>query len=394
MASLIFCCRLLAAQKRIPSLEKMIETTRSDPGCGLRNTTPATRQYSRHPKGTPELREKLFYNASTVWVDSFGWIPIIALQLNYFIKIVTILKSGKKYAMEVLHFQIQLHLATAFGLIFLVMGGTAIPTTNEEQTCCGGEKYLTNTYFIKHDSLIDSQFEEFIANEIPLGLCKVLQVEPQSVPTLLSVHRNLIGEGSHRQLSSSIRIKMQGESKFKLPAQSCQVIIVERLPSGVFADPFELQHLVQRGVFTDAAVLGDTNLELPSFRSNRSVVELHVQMGSNMLLESKDALEVNLGLPLHARYAPLGHGFSKVEFGQPDLFMRCSFKGKAFSGSCLFMTTNHIVDYKAIPVVWEVPCGIKEHVGVVSAVTFLSAMMSSLLIVSTSMYHSHITLLQ
>ncbi|KAL2538942.1 phosphatidylinositol-glycan biosynthesis class X protein [Forsythia ovata] len=335
---------------RICSENYIIRTTRSDPGCGIRNTTPATRQYSWHPKGTPELREKL-------------------------------------YAMEVQHFQIQLHLATAFGLIFLVMGGTAIPTNNEEQTCCR-EKYLTNTYFIKHDSLIDSQFEEFIANEIPLGLCKVRQVEPQSVPTLLSVHRNLIGEGSHRQLSSSIRIKMQGESKFKLPAQSCQVIIVERLPSGVFADPFELQHLVQCGVFTDAAVLGDTNLELPSFRSNRSVVELHVQMGSNMLLESKDALEVNLGLPLHARYAPLGHGFSKFELGPPDLFMRCSFKGKAFSGSCLFMTTNHIVDYKAIPVVWEVPCGIKEHVGVVSAVTFLSAMMSSLLIVSTSMYHS------
>ncbi|KAL2514519.1 hypothetical protein Fot_28490 [Forsythia ovata] len=92
---------------------------------------------------------------------------------------------------------------------------------------------------------------------------------------------------------------MQGESASKLSAQSCQVIMVERLPYGVFADPFQLQHLVQRGVFSNAAFLGDTNLELPSFRSNRSVVELHMDMGSNVSSGCKDELEVNLGLPLH-----------------------------------------------------------------------------------------------
>ncbi|KAL2518329.1 hypothetical protein Adt_14576 [Abeliophyllum distichum] len=291
------------------------------------------------------------------------------------------------HAMEVQHFQIQLYLAIRFGLIFLVMSSNAMPTTNEEHTC-RGEKYITNTYFKKHDSLIDSQFEEFIKHIISLGLCQVLQDKPQFVPILLAVHRNLIGEGSHRQLSSSIRIKMQGESASKLPAQSCQVIMVERLPSGVFADPFQLQHLVQRGVFSDAAVLGDTNLELPSFRSNRSVVELHMDMGSNTSSGCKDELEVNLGLPLHARYAPLGHGFSKVEFGQPDLFMRCSFEGKAINGSCLFMPINDGVNYTASRVVWEVPCGIEEHAGIVSAVTFLSAIVSALLIVSTSIYHS------
>ncbi|KAL2545420.1 phosphatidylinositol-glycan biosynthesis class X protein [Forsythia ovata] len=204
--------------------------------------------------------------------------------------------------MEVQHFQIQLYLAIRFGLIFLVMSSNAMPTTNEEHTC-RGEKYITNTFFKKHDILIDSQFEEFIENEISLGLCQVLHDKPQFVPTLLAVHRNLIGEGSHRQLSSSIIIKMQGESASKLSAQSCQVIMVERLPSGVFADPFQLQHLVQRGVFSNAAVLGDTNLELPSFRSNRSVVELHMDMGSNVSSGCKDELEVNLGLPLHARYA-------------------------------------------------------------------------------------------
>ncbi|XP_022881681.1 uncharacterized protein LOC111398806 isoform X3 [Olea europaea var. sylvestris] len=208
----------------------------------------------------------------------------------------------QRYAMEVQHFQVQLYLAIGFGLIFLVMSSNAMPTTHEEQKCFG-EKYVTKTYFKIHDSLIDSQFEEFIANKIPLGLCDVHQDERYFVPRLLAMHRNLIGVGSHRQLSSSIRIKMQGESKSKLPAQSCQVIIIEKLPSGGFADPFELQHLVHRGVFTDVAVLGDTNLELPSFRSNRSVVEIHLDMGYNMSSGVKDELKINLRLPLHARYA-------------------------------------------------------------------------------------------
>jgi phosphatidylinositol glycan class X len=33
----------------------------------------------------------------------------------------------------------------------------------------------------------------------------------------------------------------------ELLSYSCELIVIERLPSGVFADPFELQHLAQRG---------------------------------------------------------------------------------------------------------------------------------------------------
>ncbi|CAN6343974.1 unnamed protein product [Urochloa humidicola] len=50
------------------------------------------------------------------------------------------------------------------------------------------------------------------------------------------------------------------------------------LPNGVFAGPFELQHFVERKVFLDMAVFGDTNLELPSALSNRSAVEIHFDL--------------------------------------------------------------------------------------------------------------------
>lgn len=63
---------------------------------------------------------------------------------------------------------------------------------------------------------------------------------------LSDLKRTLIGEGSHRSVSTLIKFQTQ-QLKCELLSYSCEFIIIERLPSGVFADPFELQHLVQRG---------------------------------------------------------------------------------------------------------------------------------------------------
>ncbi|KAF4383996.1 hypothetical protein F8388_018748, partial [Cannabis sativa] len=96
----------------------------------------------------------------------------------------------------------------------------------------------------------------------------------------------------------------------KLPAvfvanisyDSCGLIFIERLPNGVFADPFEFQHLLQRGVFNDIAVFGDTNLESPSFLSNRSSVEVHMHVNPG-ILSDKNGIDIKIKIPLHERYA-------------------------------------------------------------------------------------------
>ena len=64
-----------------------------------------------------------------------------------------------------------------------------------------------------------------------------------------------------------------------------------------------LQFVLFHAVFTEAAVFGDTNLELPSVVSNRSVVEVHMDVGDNILTGLNNGLEINIELPLHARYA-------------------------------------------------------------------------------------------
>lgn len=243
----------------------------------------------------------------------------------------------------------------------------------------GLEEYISAQYFKKHEILDDSKFNSFLKTDISPSSSQMLQPELNNKESkMLALHRNLIGEGSHRRLSSSIRLEIQ------VSAQSCQAIVIERLPSGVFADPFELQHLVQRKVFSNAAVFGDANLELPSFRSNRSLVEVHMRIDPSMFSGDHKQLEINIELPLHARYQPLGYGFSRVEFGLPDVVFSCRNEGNLHDKSCLLGLTDQGVKDEDGNIVWEVPCGNKEHEKIVSFVTFISAILSALLIVWTS----------
>lgn len=247
------------------------------------------------------------------------------------------------------------------------------------------DKYVMKPYFEKYDNLFDSNFQDFLVQELSLGSC-----DTSLLPRLPVLERHLIGEGSHRRLSSSIRFDIQLDT---IPTHFCEIIMVEKLPSGVFADPFELQHLYQQGELTDAAVFGDTNLELPSKHSNRSLVELHMDIGPK-ILSTHSQKEINVQLPLHARYPPLKESgsYSEVEFSAPVVFMRCSIKGKSHSQSCLFMSKDDDDESSNTTVVWEMPSGIKAHAGVVSVVTFVSAMLLTFVIVLTSVYASGLKL--
>lgn len=82
----------------------------------------------------------------------------------------------------------------------------------------------------------------------------------------------------------------------------------------------------------------------------------------------------------------LGHGFSRVKFGQPDLFLCCNIEENVANRSC--QSSTPMFDREANSDVWEIPCGIKEHAGIVSVVTFAVAGIAALLLVSTSVTYS------
>ncbi|KAI7995489.1 Phosphatidylinositol-glycan biosynthesis class X protein [Camellia lanceoleosa] len=284
--------------------------------------------------------------------------------------------------MEVQKHQVQIFMLVGIQLIFLTSIGLCMHTcfvsseggkcnSNSDAKTQNGlpnlKKYITEPYFEKHDSLLDSDFQNFIANNLPLGLFCVSVLK-----------RHLIGEGALRCLSSSIRLSIQPESIAELPRHFCKIIIVERLPSGIFADPFELQHLLQHGVFTDAAVFGETNLELPIVVSNQSVVEVHVEVDLTY------SYSATLKDPFILCNIEGTHSYSAT---LKDLFILCNIEGKSQLDSCLFTQTGSNSKSQAV-VVWEIPCGIKERSGVVSVVTFISAIVSAILIVLASIYYS------
>ncbi|MCI05929.1 phosphatidylinositol-glycan biosynthesis class X protein-like, partial [Trifolium medium] len=107
------------------------------------------------------------------------------------------------------------------------------------------KQYLMQSYYDRYTSLHDSDFENFMSQEVTSGLCPE---NHNSVLRLSVLRRNLVGEGSHRRVSTLIKLQTQQlKSSSELLSYSCELIVIERLPSGVFADPFELQHLAQRG---------------------------------------------------------------------------------------------------------------------------------------------------
>ncbi|XP_024021707.1 uncharacterized protein LOC21400748 isoform X2 [Morus notabilis] len=271
-------------------------------------------------------------------------------------------------------------------------GGTSeqnLDLENSKSGSFGYSTYIMQSYFEKYECLDDSRYKDFVAQELPLGLCDAPADNLNLAPGLSVLERKLIGEGSHRHLSSSIRISIQPRSIYELSHCNCGVILIERLPCGVFADPFELQHLLHR-VLNDIAVFGDTNLESPSFLSNRSAVEVHMDVGCNFLRQ-KTEIDIKLDIPLHARYQPLNEtGYSEVRFGASDLFLRCSVARKLHNQSCLYMIENDGELHYGI-IVWKIPSGKKAHAGVVYVFTFISASFAVLLIVLTSICHSNIS---
>ncbi|KAK1322027.1 hypothetical protein QJS10_CPA03g02443 [Acorus calamus] len=184
--------------------------------------------------------------------------------------------------------------------------------------CLTPRKFLFDSYFGKYDDHIELKIKDLFGEEFLLSeSCEEAVHRLRSLFKLTVIERHLIGEGSHRRLLSSLKFDCPSDAISVLEDHFWEAVVIERLPLGVFADPFELSHLVQRGVFQDAAVFGDTNLELPSALSNRSIVEAHVKIGVDNISGQNRGLEVSIELPLHIRYPPLGagDGYLGIEMG-------------------------------------------------------------------------------
>ncbi|XP_042459153.1 phosphatidylinositol-glycan biosynthesis class X protein-like isoform X2 [Zingiber officinale] len=244
--------------------------------------------------------------------------------------------------------------------------------------------YLASS-FLQHGTTFESDFHGYLAQEFGISdTCKGLA---SNIGTLgiLNLDRKLNGEGSHRHIISTLRFLNQADINSLVGTQECEAVIIERLPVGIFADPFELQHLVNHKVYSDVAVFGDKNLELPSSLSNRSIVEIHMIIGN----ENSSSAETIVQLPLHARYPPLdGSGYMKVKLESPELFLRCRPKSLKLE-PCLWTLIELNANAGSVKTVaWHVPAGNDAHRNIVAIATFASALICALSVFVFTIYFS------
>jgi hypothetical protein len=64
---------------------------------------------------------------------------------------------------------------------------------------------------------------------------------------LQDVERILVGNGAHRTLQSVVTVALDSGRTIESQQPHCYLRILERLPTGVFADQYELQGLRRRG---------------------------------------------------------------------------------------------------------------------------------------------------
>ncbi|CAM0881677.1 unnamed protein product [Alopecurus aequalis] len=257
-----------------------------------------------------------------------------------------------------------------------VAGASSVPTQVDKSQKSVDCMPCSRTYIADDLSTLTGQLAQHRGlTEVPdfADLCKGL-ADDLDVPAHSEVHRKLVGEGSHRRLVYSLKFGNCEDDVVKfLDSYDANLVIIEKLPSGVFADPFELQHFIERKVFLDVAIFGDTNLELPSALSNRSAVEIHFDLNPSTSMNCNLVVE----LPLHARYPPLASsGYVTVEFGGPDLLLR--YRKKDTQDSCIWVLKN--LDTAHVEkAAWLVPCGDGAQAGFVSSLTFISALVCSML---------------
>lgn len=96
------------------------------------------------------------------------------------------------------------------------------------------------------------------------------------------LERSLLGSGAHREVHSAIAVEL--DLGLELPETSvtddCDLVLLEPLSNGVFADPFQLNRLQQQKAVKYAQIYGDVDLERPARKSFQSIVELHQSLSA------------------------------------------------------------------------------------------------------------------
>ncbi|XP_059141579.1 phosphatidylinositol-glycan biosynthesis class X protein-like [Physella acuta] len=196
----------------------------------------------------------------------------------------------------------------------------------------------------------------------------------------LKMHWNLLGHGFHRELITTITIP--DDIRTLHSNKGCSILLLQSLPPGVYADPFQLSSLVQ---FGGPKVLfnNDVNIEAPEYLSKTVELYIFLQVSDYKFYQSSKNTVINISLPIHARYhkptAMKEVTHSPITLLHPGLYSNCSQldPNHAISAPCSFLnnavcqwTQLHYLSSTA-PLHMTVPVGQEKDKPLVIVITLL-----------------------
>lgn len=199
----------------------------------------------------------------------------------------------------------------------------------------------------------------------------------------VKVKQDLLNEGFHRNITYEIVFDTT-ENSNGMSLKNCIVALEQVLPAGVYVNPDELSDLRRIGKI-NALPRNRVNIELPTEHSEPNTVYILGKLIHN---------EVNIWIPVHARYhqAVTGGGMARNEVGAPSIYLRCPDQRLDMCGGPVPKTLSFLCNgvkekcsWKDIPysmltdtLVWQVPVGNLDHYYLVGIGTGLVVVVGSL----------------
>ncbi|XP_054565595.1 phosphatidylinositol-glycan biosynthesis class X protein [Eptesicus fuscus] len=211
------------------------------------------------------------------------------------------------------------------------------------------------------------------------------------------LRQEVLKDGFHRDLV--IKVKF-GESIEDL--QTCQLLIKQYIPTGLFVDPYELASLRERNITEAVMVSENFNIEAPNYLSKESEVLIYARQDSQCI----DCFQAFL--PVHYRYhrPHSKDGETFIVVSNPDLLMYCDqefpilkcWAQSKVAAPCALKNKDicqwNNMKYKSVykNVTLQVPVGLTIHTTLVCSVTLLITILCSTLILVAVFKYGHFSL--
>jgi len=139
-----------------------------------------------------------------------------------------------------------------------------------------------------------------------------------------SMSRHLIDTGFHRNIETNLIL--DDLTMKMLKKRKCQLMLVEKLPPGLLADPFQIKALEEHGSFK-VSFSTEVDLESPAHMSEALTLRVYLNPQDSKRL-SKHLWIISTLVPVHARYHLPSNNESlthkSIVILHPSLFSTCA----------------------------------------------------------------------